>query len=70
MKTLEMKTRSLSRWSLRSLGIDRVCMKPDTSTALMMPLTLYIPQLVEIDGPFVKMQKVSENIWKVAIWLH
>ena len=66
MKTLEMKTQSFSRWSLRSLGIDRVCMKPDTSTALMMPLTLYILHLVEIDGPFVKMQRVSGNIWKVS----
>ena len=61
-----MQTRSFSRWSLKSFGINRVCMKPETSMALMMPLTLYIPHLVDIDGPFVKMQRVSGNIWKVS----
>jgi len=43
-----------------------VCMKPDTLMVIMMKLTLCIPHLVEIDGPSVKMQRVSGNLWKVS----
>ena len=61
-----MKAQSYSRWSLRFFGVDRVCMKPDTLMVIMMKLTLCIPHLVEIDGPSVKMQRVSGNLWKVS----
>ncbi|KIJ12477.1 hypothetical protein PAXINDRAFT_101193 [Paxillus involutus ATCC 200175] len=61
---LEMKTRSYSRWTLRSFGIDRTCLRPDTAMAILMPLALCIPHLVEIDGPFVKMWRESGSTWK------
>ena len=34
--------------------------------AILMPLTLYIPHLVEIDGAFVKMLRDAGSTWKAS----
>ena len=45
---------------MRSFGIGNMHMEPDTVMAILMPLTLCIPHLMEIDGAFVKMWREPE----------
>ena len=45
---------------LRSFEIDRVGITPDTAKAILAPLMLCIPHLVQIDGSFMRMWKECE----------
>ena len=41
-------------------------MRPDTAMAILMPLTLWIPHLVDIDGAFVETRREPAGIWKAS----
>jgi len=63
---LEMKTRSYSRWSLRSFEIDCVYLRSDRVMAILMPLAPCIPHLVEIEALYMKVCKELGSTWKAS----
>jgi hypothetical protein len=61
-----MKTRSYAGWRLRSFGIDQALLRPETAVAILMPLTVCIPHLVELDAPCVEMWRELGSRWKAS----